>query len=453
MPQFTAKQRAEYRRTGRPTKLRGSGAYGAVIPGSKHPSQNTFRTGKWANRGAIVGGAIGGYYGGPIGAKVGSYAGRAAFHYPAKLMGSGSYQDAGTQGLGGNMAPQVPTFKSSGDFVTISHREYIGDLLSSAVAGEFRSDTFALNPGDPATFPWLSNLCQTSYQQYKFDSLVFSVKSTSGDSLNSTNTALGSVFGAISYDFNDEDMTTKTEIANSDWSRVAKPSEDFMIPVEVKSKQTGLNGGMLYVANQPNLPSNVDPKTYMLGKLTIGSQGLQGTEVNFGELWVSYKVRMYKPTMSKPLSQALVFTQTRSAVTGNAPLGLDIVLNDHNSDSVGVQIANAGQVLQFSPKRMMNGSTFLLHIRWLGAQTALGGLSFVPFSDDYDSATIHSPASAVVSDSACSVMCKFKLNYDGQDVQSIQITQGTTFPTGAMCNITMMQVCGTALPVIGNPGH
>ena len=38
----------------------------------------------------------------------------------------------------------------------------------------------------------------------------------SGDALNPTNTALGSVFSCINYDYNDDEFESRVEIENSD---------------------------------------------------------------------------------------------------------------------------------------------------------------------------------------------------------------------------------------------
>jgi len=358
MVQYTAKQKAAYYKK-QAQRVSGSGAYttrGALIPGANHPTQNTWKTGKWANRGAIIGGAVGGAYGGPIGSAIGSVAGRTAFHYPAKLMGSGSYHTVKSGKT--TSRPQVPTFGNQGDYVTINHREYIGDVISSATPGEFKSDTYNINPGDVNTFPWLSNLVGSSYQQYRFDGLKFEFRSTSGESLNSTNTALGSVFSAINYDWSDPDFTTRSAIENSSWSSNARPSDNFDIFVECAKSQTGMNQGLLYV-NQGNIPPNVDPKTYFLGKLQIASQGLQGSSVAIGSIYCTYRVRLYKQVMSRPLSNGNLFSRIRGGVSAAAPLGLIDEVNSKNCDTMGVGITNGGTVLQISTENLRVGSTFI----------------------------------------------------------------------------------------------
>ena len=85
----------------------------------------------------------------------------------------------------------------------------------------------------------------------------------------------------------------------------------MFIPVECDPKQTGLNNGLLYIINGNNVPTGADPKTYYLGKLFIGTTGLQGTSVNVGSLYVHYKVKLYKPVMTAPASNALVYTVPR----------------------------------------------------------------------------------------------------------------------------------------------
>lgn len=331
----------------------------------------TLSSGPWANRGAALGGVIGSHYGGAPGAAIGSWLGRRAFHYPAKLFGSGSYtQVEGGAGVS-RMAPQVPQFTrdSSDDSVCIVHREYLGDIITSGTAGAFKIQKFGLNPSEANTFPWLSNMVGPNYQQYRFDGLIFEYKSFSADALNSTNTALGSVFACINYDYSDQDLTSRYEVENTDWASSCKPSEHMMIPVECKPRQTGMNG-LLYVLNTNTVPPNTDPKTYYLGKLWLGTTGFQGTNVNVGSLYVTYKVRLYKPVMSPPASFSNMVLRTRTSATVAAPFGISTDTTDLNCDTLGVAINNAGTELRIDQSRLEVGQIYMVDIRYVGNITA-----------------------------------------------------------------------------------
>jgi len=53
-------------------------------------------------------------------------------------------------------------------------------------------------------------------------------------------------------------------------------------------------GGKLYVRSNGTTGSQ-DIKTYDAGTLTVATVGMQGTNVNVGELWVTYDVELFKP--------------------------------------------------------------------------------------------------------------------------------------------------------------
>lgn len=409
--------------------------------------------GPWANKGAGVGGFIGGHYGGPLGKAVGSWIGRRLFHYPAKLFGSGSYDmvDGNIQKL----APQVPEFTkmNNDDSVCITHREYLGDIITSNVAGAFKIESFGLNPSETNTFPWLSNIAQPNYQQYRFDGLAFEFRSFSADALNSTNTALGSVFSCINYDYTDADPSSRYEVENTDWSKSSKPSENFIVPVECKKNQTNGNG-LLYIINGNNIPPNTDPKTYYLGKLWIGTTGFQGTNVNIGSLYVTYKIRLYKPLMTKPLSNALICLSARSS-TGSSIYGATELSATSNCDSIGMSVS--GNVLTLSNKRLVIGMRFLVSITWTGGAagvavptpTVVGGVGWNYFSDvtAYDNTLDNFPYAASITHTRCGIQFVIEVT---SNLQPLTITMaGGVLPTSPIVQVNIFQICGLPITTIG----
>lgn len=429
-------------------RLRGNGSY-------------TLENGPWANRGAAIGSLIGRQYGGPAGAAVGSYIGRRAFHYPAKIFGSGDYTvtQPVTKGVE-KMAPVPAKFESNSEGVCITHREYLGDLITSSTAGELKLDTFDINPAMSHTFPWLSTLCESSFQQYKFEGLVFEFKSFSADALNSTNTALGSVFSCINYDWNDSPFTSRAQIENSDWSMACKPSDNMMIPVECKPRLTSMNG-LLYVLNGNSVPVGADPKTYFLGKLTVGTKGFQGTSVNIGSLYVTYKVRLYKPIMMEPAAGSLIYSAYRSGATSSAHFGTALVSAASNCDSFGVTYEASNTRLRINHKRLQTGMR--LCIMWMAwgnatastalptdADTNLTGAGFWPdnsFNPYLSSGSDFGKINTTSSDRI--LMVRFYEVEDGDKDATITLSGGT-LPANSFAQITIMQICGTPLDKIGD---
>jgi hypothetical protein len=99
-----------------------------------------------------------------IGSRVGAFIGNTAQKYISSITGFGDYKIRG-QTLGSAGPPRF----NGGRNPIISHREFLGDVLSSTT---FSSTTYTLNPGLQQTFPWL-NAIATNFEQYKFRGCVF----------------------------------------------------------------------------------------------------------------------------------------------------------------------------------------------------------------------------------------------------------------------------------------
>jgi len=407
-----------------------------------------------------------------IGARVGSWIGRRIGYYGSRWFGgSGAYYPkskamARTRGRGSGsydissqrLAPETPIFSSAGDEegVVICHKEYLGDITSSSVAGGYKAEDFAINPASLETFPWLSQLCSQSYQQYKFESLMFHFKSSSANALNSTNTALGSVFAAINYDYSDQPFTSRYEIENCEWAQSCKPSDDILIPAECKSRLTSLNG-LLYILNGAAIPTGTDPRLFFLGRLTIASQGLQGTSVNIGSLYVTYKIRLYKPLMTRPLSNAMVFAAFRTDTDASNMYGATTSVNVNNCDSIGVTIS--GNVLTVSKRRLRVGQRFML--QWLarGGSTAVTVPTFTASAGWSGIATVPSSTTAPynrIDVSTASGVTTTVVSWWGimeviDDRNDLTMTlSGGTLPSGTVVSQTiLLQVCGHQFDRVG----
>lgn len=411
--------------------------------------------GPYGKAGRLVGSAAGAAIGaraGPAGRAVGAALGETVgglAHYPARWFGSGDYY---ADRQSGRMAPnRIKLGSDNGEGVLIVHSEYIKDIISSA-DGSFKLESFGLNPGDQRTFPWLSTLAQSSFSQYRFEQLIFEFRSSSGEALNSTNTALGTISAAVNFDYSDEVFSSRYEMENTEWARSAKPSETFAIPVEVKRSSTGLNGGLLYILNTPVPPTGVDPKTYFLGRLMISSVGMQGVNVNMGSLHVTYKVRLLKPLMSKPLSVAHMVFLNRSAADGTNRTGVAPIASNFNCDTIGVTFTPT--TITFSRECLRTGMRFYLGLFYVGVFTigltpptvtytgfnasfAFMGLLGVPFSATEND----QPVSAPVSDTTISIQVEITVsNTDFDPV--ITLPAGVVYPTSANFAMMMYQVNG-----------
>jgi len=249
--------------------------------------------------GRTIGGALGAHYGlgkagAAIGQKLGSYA-----HYIGKIFGSGDYVTA-SAGVRSNTLmsdAQAPQFAGQRT-VRIRHREYLGDIITSDTPGAFRIQAFSINPGLAASYPWLSQVCGATYQQYRINGQVYEFRSMSSDALNSTNTALGQVIMATDYDSKDNPFTSKQQMENTMFGVSCKPSACMIHAIECARNQTAVSE--LYVRPFA-VPDGADPRLYDLGTFYVATNGMQGSSVNVGELWVTYDVTLFKEIQQPPL--------------------------------------------------------------------------------------------------------------------------------------------------------
>lgn len=183
----------------------------------------------------------------------------------------------------------------------IRHTEYLGDVTTSATAGQFYlayGGPWLINPGNSDTFPWLSNIAN-QFEEYEFHGLMFHFRSTSTDAVssNTNNLQLGVVIGATDYNVLHPAFTSKQQMDNYEYTTSGKPSLSWDYPVECKRGSNVLN--RLYVTNNLAVPApqSPDPRMYHLGQFQIATAGFQGQSVNVGELWVTYDVTLAKPQL------------------------------------------------------------------------------------------------------------------------------------------------------------
>jgi len=233
-----------------------------------------------------------------LGAAAGGILGNPSLGYQAgagisKWMGMGDYELT-QNSIIEKYSKGVPFMHRSGQTTRVQHREYIQDVIVSTTAGQFSTAQFPLNPGISTTFPWLSVLAQ-QYQEYTFKGLVFHFVSTSGESVASTNTALGSVILATQYRSTAVAFTNKTQMLNEYFSCDGKPSEDIAHPVECDPKENPFN--VQYVRTG-NVPAGEDEKMYDLGTFNFATVGYPSASANIGELWVTYDIELRKPQIA-----------------------------------------------------------------------------------------------------------------------------------------------------------
>jgi len=239
----------------------------------------------------MLGGAVGGIAGmsfGPLGAAAGAGLGAAIGNGIGYFTGSGDYKVSMN-------ACTVPGYKNS-DSTVITHREYITDVLSGpTLAGAstaFDIQKFALQPGDASTFPWLANIA-ANYEEYDIHGMVFAFVATSGESVASTNTALGTVILATEYDPTKPDFVNKQAMENYHFATSAKPSVNQLHAVECAKVRTPVK--QLYIRSGASTGSDIRWSDF--GNFYIATVGCPAASTTLGELWVTYKIKLIKPRL------------------------------------------------------------------------------------------------------------------------------------------------------------
>lgn len=226
---------------------------------------------------------VGGLYGGAPGA---SLAGQGA-DWLARVTGMGDYKVSSNSIFSATTG--VPSFSGSSHSIRVKHREFLGDILSST---QFQISKYPIQPGDPTTFPWLSQVA-IAFQEYSIKGLIFQFHSTSANALNSVNTALGTVVMATQYNPARPAFISKPEMEQYEFSCSSKPSCDLLHPIECMPKETPLR--QLYIRTG-DLPDGEVPQFYDFGAFYIATVGMQA-EATIGELWVTYDIEFYKPRL------------------------------------------------------------------------------------------------------------------------------------------------------------
>jgi hypothetical protein len=228
-----------------------------------------------------------------------------------------------------NLTMSKPTFlsssSSSGDAsVTVTHREYIGDISGSAA---FALQSFPINPGLPGTFPWLSTLA-LNYESYRIRRMAFEFETQTATSV------AGTLMMGVDYDAADPAPVSKVQLMNYHNSTRSAVWQECCLVLD--ASDIGKLGPKRYL-RFGNLAANQDIKTYDVGNFFIASQGGGGGLV--GELYVSYQVELNTPQLD---SSALAFALSGKVTT--TPGGLTTPFNgpDFTGGGGGLPLSLSG---------------------------------------------------------------------------------------------------------------
>lgn len=385
--------------------------------------------------GGLVGNASGGLLGGMAGAKVGSLVGKRI----ADAVGFGDYTIESNTLMAD--PPQMVNSPDRGGII-VRHREYLNDINAST---SFTLNNFLLNPGLPASFPWLSNIA-AAYEEYEFRGIIFEFKSLSSDSIlsASTSSALGFVAMSTQYNPASTDFVDKHELENYEFANSRKPSESFFHPVECKRR---LNFDTHLFVRTSSVPSGQDQKTYDLGKFSIATGGCQAATGVLGELWVSYEVEFFHPKFKYNI-ETLTDHFARTLFVAATPLGVASTTVLPTGSNLGCTIT--GTSITFPS--YVTGGQYLVSLTWSGTTAASITYPVVAYNNciqqQYWLGNTAVQALAPGPGITCNTMClQVVINPIPGASGPPQLVFGTaaSFPTGATTNldIWITEVSGT----------
>jgi hypothetical protein len=165
----------------------------------------------------------------------------------------------------------------------VVHRELIASVTGTVAftAGS----QFELNPGIPATFPWLALMAQ-GWEQYEFNSLKFHYVTRTGTNVP------GSVMLVPDYDAADAAPVDEATASSYQDCIEDAPWKDIVCVLRKSSMNVRQTR---HFVRQVALAANLDIKTYDVGKFFILT--VDGTAVPWGKLWVEYDVTFYIPQL------------------------------------------------------------------------------------------------------------------------------------------------------------
>jgi len=353
-------------------RLRGRGAYRMAYA----PRRRTLRGrgGYYFSGGAYARGKV--PYLGQVGGALNAGYSRGKVSAP-KLQGLGSYS---VSNIRHNVLikPDIPaiynTVYAEGGTI-VRHREYLGPVVTSSVAGEFKINSYPLNPAQSKTFPWLSAIA-AQFEEYKPNGLMFEYKSTASDAIaSSTNLALGQCMLCTQYDPTDPEFISDVQLLNYTWAQSGKVSDNIQHFVECDPKQSPLS----HLYTREGAPSDdADLRFSDFGRFSIATSGLQGTNVQIGQLWVTYEFIMYKPKLGDAGAEAggWFHYYNDTGVGISTPFGTVTSGKYDDQNNLGVTVYNSGGHGFIAFDGVNIKTTYMLTVSYDGSAALVNGPTF-----------------------------------------------------------------------------
>jgi hypothetical protein len=223
------------------------------------------------------------------------------------------------------------TFRRTAKGVIITNRESIGVVSGTTGNDYVISQSYSINPGLSATFPWLSAIAGR-YERYLFRRLQFSFVPYGGTS------TYGFVGLAVDYDACDAAPTTDAQITSM--SGFVTTQIWRSISYNADPKRMNADYGRRYVRLGP---VTTDLRTSDVGSLHVSTANCPNTGA-IGRVFVSYDIELFIPQLPTGEVQDYIFTLKRTS-DQTLTTGVEATIAFQTDIDVGTLFTNSSGVL------------------------------------------------------------------------------------------------------------
>jgi len=323
-----------------------------------------------------------------------------------------------------------------GEVYSMPYREECLGAVSTATTFAV-SNQLVLNAGNSITFPWLGSIAP-KFEYYRFKKLALRFESSSGYSVASTNTALGTMLVNCNYDVLDTAFASQIEMeAYGGGKKVSEkePNITFTHNCEPNGIRGGVQGGWRYVlastatsaSGQP-YPSQSSAHDYDIGLLQVASAGAQAASVA-GRLYMCYEVEFANPKLAPgaPVGAAVHFSSIVATTADN----FAGAVQQSGGTLGGVTVAS--NVVTFPANVAGN---YLLQLNIQGATSASAPAAWVPSAG---ASALNVQSSGAVRDTTSNVQ-----SLAGTTTSAATWTKTVTIAgTGGIVTLTPSTIVGT----------
>lgn len=185
-----------------------------------------------------------------------------------------------------NQAIKSPSISASRNCCRIRHKEFISNISGTS---SFTTSYFPVNPGQSATFPWLSRMA-ANWERYHFHACRFVLHA------RIATTESGSVLMAPDYDASDESPTTEQVMTTYRGCVETAPWKDLICVLNARDMYNATGEHFIRLDGD----DSVELKLYDVASFYVGTVNGGSTNL-WGKLWVEYDVELLIPQLPPSL--------------------------------------------------------------------------------------------------------------------------------------------------------